>query len=173
MLNRQNALIAVLIIVAILTRLLPHPPNFAPVAAVALFGGALFTNRSLAFLIPLIIMGISDFIIGFHNHIPVVYGLFMMTVLIGFYLRDSVRPVTILGASLASSTLFFLGSNLAVWYGSAFYTQDLTGLISCYTLALPFFHNTIMGDLFYSGVLFGSYSFVSARYPHLLAPVRS
>jgi hypothetical protein len=173
MLNRQNALIAILILVAILTRLLPHPPNFAPVAAVALFGGALFTNRSLAFLIPLIIMGISDFIIGFHNHIPVVYGLFMMTVLIGFYLKDRVRPLTILGASLTSSLLFFLGSNLAVWYGSTFYTQDLSGLLSCYVLALPFFHNTIMGDLFYSGVLFGSYAFVSARYPHLLAPVRS
>jgi len=173
MLNRQNALIAVLILVAILTRLLPHPPNFAPVAAVALFGGALFTNRSLAFLIPLIIMGISDFLIGFHAHIPVVYGLFMTTVLIGFYLKDRVRPGYILGASIISSILFFLGSNLAVWFGSTFYTQDLSGLITCYTFALPFFHNTIMGDLFYSGVLFGSYSYVNAKYPHLLAPVRA
>ena len=165
MLNRQNAIIALLITLAIISRLLPHPPNFAPIAAIALFGGAMFTNRSLAFAVPLLVMVVSDAIIGFHAHVPVVYGLFLLTVLIGVSLRNRAKMGTVIGASLLSSTLFFLGSNLAVWYGSGFYSQDLTGLMACYTMAIPFFQNTILGDLFYTGVLFGSYSWVSQRYP--------
>ncbi len=125
----------------------------------------MFSNRSIAFLLPFVVMLISDAIIGFHAHMPVVYGLFLVTVLIGFALRDKVKMGTVIGASLLSSTLFFLGSNLAVWYGSAFYTQDLTGLMACYTMAIPFFQNTILGDLFYTGALFGSYFWISQRFP--------
>ena len=165
MLNRQNAIIAVLIVLAIASRLLPHPPNFAPIAAIALFGGALFSSRAIAFLMPFVVMLVSDAIIGFHSHMPVVYGLFLVTVLIGFALRDRVKMGTVIGASLVSSTLFFVGSNLAVWYGSAFYTQDWAGLMACYTLAIPFFQNTVLGDLFYTGALFGSYFWISQRYP--------
>jgi len=165
MLNRQNAIIAVLIVLAIASRLLPHPPNFAPIAAIALFGGALFSSRAIAFLMPFVVMLVSDAIIGFHSHMPVVYGLFLITVLIGFALRDRVKMGTVIGASLVSSTLFFVGSNLAVWYGSAFYTQDWAGLMACYTMAIPFFQNTVLGDLFYTGALFGSYFWISQRYP--------
>jgi hypothetical protein len=167
MLNRQNSIIAGLIVLAILSRLLPHPPNFAPVAAVALFGGALFTKRGLAFLVPLFVMVVSDAIIGFHSHMAVIYGLFLMVVLIGLTLRDKIGIGRVIGASLASSVLFFVGSNLAVWYGSPFYSQDMSGLIACFTMALPFFQNTILGDLFFSGVLFGSYFWVTQRYPQL------
>jgi len=165
MLNRQNSIIAGLIVLAILSRLLPHPPNFAPVAAVALFGGALFTKRGLAFLVPLFVMIVSDAIIGFHSHMAVVYALFLMVVLIGLKLKDKIGIGRVIGASLFSSVLFFVGSNFAVWYGSPFYSQDLSGLITCFTLALPFFQNTVLGDLFYSGVLFGSYFWVTHRYP--------
>ena len=165
MLNRQNAIIAVLIVLAIISRLIPHPPNFAPIAAIALFGGALFSNRALAFVMPLVAMLVSDAIIGFHSHMAVVYGLFLLVVLIGFALRDRVKMGTVIGASLVSSTLFFVGSNLAVWYGSAFYTQDWSGLMMCYTMAIPFFQNTVLGDLFYTGALFGSYFWISQRYP--------
>lgn len=168
MLNRQNVVIAVLIVLAIISRLLPHPPNFAPVAAIALFGGAMFTRRSLAFLMPIVAMLVSDAIIGFHAHMPVVYGLFLATVLIGFALRDRAKMGTVIGASLISSTLFFLGSNLAVWYGSGFYSQDWAGLMACYAMAVPFFQNTVLGDLFYTGALFGSYFWVSQRYPSAL-----
>jgi hypothetical protein len=165
MLNRQNAIIAVLILLAVISRLLPHPPNFAPIAAIALFGGAMFSSRALAFMMPFVAMVVSDAIIGFHSHMPVVYGLFLVTVLIGFVLRDRVKMGTVIGASLLSSTLFFLGSNLAVWYGSAFYSQDWSGLMMCYTMAIPFFQNTLLGDLFYSGALFGSFFWISQRYP--------
>ncbi len=165
MLNRQNAIIAVLIVLAIASRLLPHPPNFAPIAAIALFGGALFSSRAIAFLMPFVVMLVSDAIIGFHSHMPVVYGLFLVTVLIGFALRDRVKMGTVIGASLVSSTLFFVGSNLAVWYGSAFYTQDWAGLMACYTMAIPFFQNTLLGDLFYSGALFGSFFWINQRFP--------
>lgn len=165
MLNRQNAIVAVLIALAIISRLLPHPPNFAPIAAIALFGGAMLSNRTLAFLMPFVAMLISDAVIGFHAHMPVVYGLFLITVLLGFALRDRVKMGSVIGASLFSSTLFFLGSNLAVWYGSAFYSQDWAGLMACYAMAIPFFQNTILGDLFYSGALFGSFFWISQRYP--------
>lgn len=165
MLNRQNAIIAILILLAIASRLLPHPPNFAPIAAIALFGGAMFSSRALAFLLPLGVMLISDALIGFHAHMPVIYGLFLVTVLIGFAMRGRAKMGTAIGASLLSSTLFFLGSNLAVWYGSGFYSQDWAGLMACYTMAIPFFQNTVLGDLFYTGALFGTYFWISQRYP--------
>lgn len=165
--SRQNLIVAGLILVAIVCRLLPHPPNFAPVAAIALFGGAVFTKRWMAFAIPLGIMLISDLIIGFHSLLPVIYILFALTVGIGFLLRNKIRMVNVIGASLAASILFFLGSNFAVWYGSGFYTQDLSGLLTCYTMAIPFFHNTLLGDLFYSGVLFGAWTWYRERTPEL------
>ena len=153
----QNIIIASLILFAVISRVVPHPPNFAPVAAIALFGGALFTHRWLSFLVPMIIMLISDAIIGFHSGMPAIYALFLITVLMGHRLRDNIGSGRIVGASLLSSLLFFLGSNLAVWYGSAFYPQNLSGLMLCYTMALPFLHYTVLGDLFYSGLLFGSW----------------
>lgn len=110
-------------------------------------------------------MLISDALIGFHSHMPVVYGLFLLTVLIGFAMRGRAKMGTVVGASLLSSTLFFLGSNLAVWYGSGFYSQDWAGLMTCYTMAIPFFQNTVLGDLSYTGALFGTYFWISQRYP--------
>lgn len=167
MLNRQNTIIASLILLAIVSRVLPHPPNFAPITAIALFGGALFTNRGLAFLLPLVAMFVSDVIIGFHSHMLVIYGLFILTVLIGFALRDRISMGSVVAASLGSSVLFFLGSNLVVWYGSSMYPQTWDGLMVSYTMAIPFFQNSVLGDLFYSGVLFGAWAWAKQRYPDL------
>ncbi len=165
MLNRQNTIIAGLILLAIISRVLPHPPNFAPITAVALFGGALFTNRGLAFLVPLAAMLVSDAIIGFHSHVPVIYGLFILTVLIGFALRDRISLGSVAAASIGSSILFFLGSNFVVWYGSSMYAQTWDGLMMSYTMAIPFFQNSLLGDLFYSGVLFGAWAWAKQRHP--------
>jgi hypothetical protein len=96
---------------------------------------------------------------------PLVYGMILATVIIVFAVRDRVKMGTVIGASLLTTTLFFLGSNLAVWYGSAFYSPDWSGLMMCYTMAIPFFQNTLLGDLFYSGALFGSFFWISQRYP--------
>lgn len=153
----QNVVIFFLILIAIISRVLPHPPNFAPIGAIALFGGALFTSRTLGLIVPLLIMFISDLILGFHILIPTIYTLFLLTTVIGNTLRDKITIPNVMGASLLSSILFFIGSNFMVWFGSTYYSQDLGGLIHCYVMAIPFFHWTVLGDLFYSGVLFSAW----------------
>ncbi len=152
-----------LLIIAVMGRVLPHPPNFTPITAVALFSAAIIPNRILSFGLPIFIMGVSDMILGFHNLIPTIYGLILLQTLIGTNLRNNITPTNVVGTSLLSSILFFIGSNFMVWYGSTFYTQDLSGLIYCYVMALPFFHYTILGDLYYSTVLFGSWYLVTSR----------
>lgn len=153
----QTIVILCLIVIAVLSRLLPHPPNFAPIGAIALFSGALFTSRTWSMLAPLLIMFISDLILGLHTLIPTIYALFLLTTLIGNQLRDKITIPNVMGASLLSSILFFIGSNFMVWLGSTYYSQDLGGLIHCYVMAIPFFHWTVLGDLFYSGVLFSAW----------------
>lgn len=167
--NMQNYnrifLVAGIILMAALFRLLPHWPNFTPIAAIALFGGAHVKRSWLAFVLPLAAMFIADFILGFHGLMPVVYGAFVLTVLMGRLLRNKTGVAYVAAASLSASTLFFLITNFAVWLGSAMYVQSPAGLISCYVAALPFYLNSIAGDLFYSGVLFGSYYMIRQYVP--------
>jgi hypothetical protein len=158
--------IATLILMAALSRLLPHPPNFTPVAAIALLGGAYLSKR-LAFLLPLAAMFISDLIIGFHSTMWAVYLSMAIISFIGIGLAKGLNVQKIIGGALTGSLIFFVVTNFAVWMGSAYYTQDVAGLIHCYTLAIPFFSNTVMGDLFYSGILFGSYYLARQRFPQL------
>lgn len=152
---------------AAIMRLLPHYPNFTPVAAIALFGGAHFSRRWLAFLVPVAALLISDIFLGFHAMMLPVYLSFLFVVLLGRLLKNNIRPLPVIGSSLAASTLFFLITNFAVWVGSPYYPQTLSGLVQCYTMAIPFFHSGLLGDLFYSGVFFGGYYFVEQRYPVL------
>lgn len=158
--------IAVLILVAALSRLLPHPPNFTPVAAIALFGGAYLSKR-FAFIIPIVAMLIADLFIGFHDTMWAVYLSLCFITLIGIGLASRVKLVTIIGSALASSVLFFIVTNFAVWMGSIYYSQDLTGLMACYISAIPFFNYTVAGDLLYSGVLFGGLYLASLKFPKL------
>jgi len=147
-----------LIFGAIALRLLPHPPNFAPIAAIGLFSGC-YLRRKWTWLIPLGAMLISDFFLGFYDW-PVmasVYLSFGLIGLIGYYLRKRKNISTIIGSSLISSLLFFIITNLAVWGFSGMYNLSQAGLIKCFYLALPFFRNTLAGDLFYTTVLFGTW----------------
>jgi len=144
------------------TRLLPHPLNVTPVAAIALFGGVMFNNRILAFAIPLLAMFVSDLFLGFHNTMWAVYLSFALTVMIGFLVKSENSPIKIAMGSLAGSILFFLLTNFAAWYGNAFYTQDFAGLMTSYAAGVPFFRNSVMGDLFFNAVLFGGY-YIGAR----------
>jgi len=145
---------------AVLARIVPHAPNFTPIAAMALFGGA-YLNRRWAILVPLAAMLASDIFIGFYAPIVMfsVYGSFVLTGLIGLWLKKRRNPRNVILAAIGASVLFFLITNLAVWLGG-WYPQNLTGLVECYTLALPFFRNTILGDIFYTGVFFGGYELV-------------
>jgi hypothetical protein len=166
-LTPKNIFITSALLLAIAGRLIPHAPNFTPVAAMALFGGATLSNKRLAFLLPLIAMFISDLIIGFHSTMWAVYIAFAITVFIGTKLNNNIKPLRIITASVASSALFFIITNFAVWLGSSFYPQNAAGLIECYAAAIPFFNNGIIGDLFYSGILFSVYTIVTQRFPQL------
>jgi len=135
-----------LILIAILTRLLPHPPNFAPITSIALFSGFHFANKRLALFVPLIAMFISDLFIGVNSLMPVIYLSFLLISILSFYMKSlSISNVVL------ASTLFFVMSNLGVWY--FYYPLTWAGLTSCFVLAIPFFVNALAGDLFYTSVL--------------------
>ncbi|MCX6272364.1 MAG: hypothetical protein NTU44_14350 [Bacteroidetes bacterium] len=163
---RLNVVIAAIFLTA-LARLIPHWPNFTPVAAVALFGGVYISKRWLAFVIPVIAMVLGDLFIGFHPYILAVYGSLLLTVCIGFLVRLKPGVFSVIGGSLLSSLLFFLITNFSMWMGNPNFTQDFAGLVQCYTVAIPFFNNGILGDLFYNGVLFGSFYLVQSYIPVL------
>ena len=165
-----------LIIVAVATRLLPHAANVAPIGALALFAGA--TNfaqsnkvsRFMAYSLPLMALFLSDWLIGFYTWqvMAAVYLSFILTVIIGFVVRKYYRWQTIVIGSLAASLLFFLVTNAAVWAFTPLYQKSLAGLLESYTLALPFFRNSSLGDLLYTGIFFGVYEMTFRHNPNLL-----
>jgi hypothetical protein len=168
MLNARNFFIFGLIIVAAALRVMDILPyNFTPVAAIALFGGAMFSNRALAFLAPLAIMFVSDLIIGLHPLMFAVYGSLLLIVLIGQLVRNNPTMINALAGALGGSVLFFLITNAAVWYGSVHYAQDFSGLISSYVAGVPFFRGTLVGDLLFTAVFFGSFKLAEIRFPQL------
>ncbi len=166
-------IISGIVLFAAMMRLIPHYPNFTPVAAIALFGGAHLGKRRLAFMIPLAALFISDLFLGFHHLIIPVYVSFALVVLLGTLMRKNIRIPIVIGGSLAGSLLFFLITNFAVWALTPYYPNTLQGLITSYTMAIPFFHASILGDLFYNAVFFGGFYLVQQRYPILkLAEVK-
>lgn len=168
-----------MILAAAASRLIPHPPNFAPIGAMALFGGACFPHRRAAFIVPLAAMFLSDLAIGvlsgnlslgLHRLIPVVYGSFALIVCLGFWLRTRRTLMPIAGATLAGSALFFVLTNFGVWAFGSMYPWTWDGLVACYVAAIPFFHNTLMGDAVYMAVLFGGLALAERGFPALRAP---
>lgn len=157
-LTKKDGLVIALAIVvfAVISRVLPHPPNFAPIAAIAIFSGAILPRR-LALTLPLLAMIISDYFIGFHSLIFVTWGSFVLMALIASYGMKKINISSVIGYSLLGSVLFFVLTNFAVWAEGSLYPRTVDGLINCYVLAVPFFRNTLISDLFYSGILFGSY----------------
>ncbi len=171
--------LASMILAAAASRLIPHPPNFAPIGAMALFSGACFVSRRMAFLVPLAAMLLSDlaigllsgdFSLGFHRLILVVYGSFALIVCLGFWLRRHRKAAQITGAALASSVLFFVLTNFGVWAFGSWYPKSWDGFVACYVAAIPFFHNTLMGDAVYSSVLFVGLALAENGFPALREP---
>ncbi len=156
--------VSVVILLAALSRVLPHIPNFTPIAAMALFGAVNFSDKRLAFIIPMLAMILSDVAIefifgwGFHNTIVYVYASFILTSCIGLYVRKHNNLKTIVAGSLAASILFFGITNFGVWAANGF-VGGSAGLAGVYTLGLPYFSYTLLGDLFYNAILFGSLYF--------------
>jgi hypothetical protein len=159
--------LAGIILTVVAARLLPHPPNFTPVAALALFGGASFASKRAAFLLPLAGLFLSDLLLGFHTTTPIVYGSFALIVGLGFWVRSHQTIWRIAGASIMGALLFFVLTNLGVWAFETLYPKSWAGLADCFVAAIPFFRNTLTSDLFYSALLFGGLALAEKRWPIL------
>ncbi len=154
-----------LILAAVVLRFLPHEPNFAPITALALFGGVYLANKKFAILLPLVVILVSDYFIGFY-YWPIllsVYTSFAISGILGLWLRKRKNISNTLGVTLLASVQFFLLTNFAVWAFGTLYPHTGAGLLSAFTNALPFFRGTLYGDLIYVGVFFSFYEAV-ARY---------
>ena len=164
--NRRTSFIFAVVVIAAaaLSRLIPHPMNFAPITAIALFGGIYF-NGKFSPILPLAALFISDLFLGFYEGIAWVYGSFLLVVAIGLLVRKHKSAVVVFGATIGSSLLFFLITNFGVWQSGIFYTKDLSGLVECYVAAIPFYRNAVIGDLFYVTVMFGAYELVMKYLP--------
>jgi hypothetical protein len=150
-----------LLIVGIVVRVIPHVPNFTPVAAIALFGGAYLKKRH-AFIVPLLLMVASDLIIGMHNVVFFTWGGFLLVTLTGMALKKDKSPVKVFGFSLLGSFVFFVVSNFGVW-AMGWYPHTLQGLISCYVMALPFLRDFTVATLVYGMLFFGAYEIIASR----------
>jgi hypothetical protein len=144
-----------LILLAAFSRLIPHPPNFSPVLSIALFAGAHSMRKSDALWIPVFAMLLSDLVIGLHSLQIIIYALILFVSILGFQLRKEKSISKVFLFSISGSVVFFIISNFFVWFFSGMYSFNFSGLVECYTMAIPFFQNSVAGDLFYSTCLFG------------------
>ncbi len=170
-LRTQLITISAVIFALALFRLLPHWPNVSPVAAMALFGGAFFTDKRIAFIIPFAALFLSDLLLGLHNTMIFVYAGFALTVVIGFQLQKRVTVTNTAFAVIGSSVLFFLLTNLGAWMTSGLYAKSAEGLMQAYVAGIPFFQNSLMGNLVYTAVIFGGYQLLRKNVAALKEPV--
>ncbi len=157
--------IAVIILTA-LARIAPHPLNFTPAGALALFSGAHLRARRLAYLVPLVALLLGDLMVGFHIMMPAVYACFVAAVWIGEHIRahrSKLLPVG--GAVLAASVLFFVVTNFAWWALGGAYPLSSAGLAKCFVAGIPYFRNTLLGDGLYTAILFGGMALMERNFP--------
>jgi hypothetical protein len=166
----RTLLALTLIVLAAALRIAPHPWNFAPVGAMALFSGAILKDRRLAFLFPLVALFVGDVFIGFHKLIPIVYASFLVNVAIGLWLRDRRTIARISLATLLGALQFFFVTNFAVWQFLGGFPHTAPGLVACYVAGIPLFWNTLAGDALYAALLFGGFALAERLFPVLRQP---
>ena len=154
-----------LVVTGVVFRVVPHPWNFAPIGAIALFGGAKFDRRSFGIAMPLLTMLIGDAFIGFHSAMPMIYATYALIAVIGMFLRNRESVATVGGAALLSSTIFFITTNFDMWARGTTYAKTADGLVTCYIAAIPYFGNTIASDLLFSAVFFGAFAIAERKIP--------
>jgi len=147
----------ILVLLACISRLIPHPPNFTPISAIAIFSGAIIVDKKNAFLIPFIIVFFTDLIIGMHGYMWAVYLGFAINTLLGISISKNLKIPSIFVAGVFGSLQFYIITNFAVWLSSGMYDHTLDGFLRCLTLAVPFYKNTVLGDIFYITMLFYIY----------------
>jgi hypothetical protein len=183
--NLRFGVITGMILLAALSRLIPHPANFAPIGGMALFGAAWYSKRYWAFIIPIVSMWISDLVLNnvvfgqyfdrfvwFYSGSLFTYAAFALIVLLGMFTLKKVCIPRLIVSALGASVIFFLVSNFGVWFSGTMYPKDFSGLMTCYTAGIPFFKNTILGDFVYAGILFGAFE-LAKRYVPTLRLVRA
>lgn len=149
--------VSAIIFALALFRLLPHWPNVSPIAAMALFGGAYFVDKRVALIIPFVALFLSDLVLGLHNSMIFVYAGFALTVMIGVVLKNKITITNTAFAVLASSVLFFFLTNFGAWLTSPLYTKTADGLLQALVAGIPFFQNSLLGNIAYTAVIFGGY----------------
>lgn len=173
--NTRLMVLTGIVVAAALSRLVPHPPNVTPIAAMALFGGAYVTNRKLAYLLPLAAMLLSDMVLGYTvygagvltSQQPVVYLCILATAAMGRLIRDKRSALDVGRVTLASSVMFYVVTNFAVWASGTLYPMSWAGLAACYAAAIPFFRNSLVGDMGFAAVLFGGFTLLEMHFKSL------
>jgi hypothetical protein len=182
MLNPRLGTLVLVVLAAAATRLLPHPPNFTAMTALALFGGSYFSDRRLAVTLPLLALLLSDLALGVYwqwdfraiqGHMWVQYLCFLGIVCMGFMLRESRGALRVGAVAFTASCLFFLVTNFAEWLFQPWYPKTATGLVASYVAGIPFFRNALIGDLFYTALMFGGFHLLERRFARLRAPARA
>ena len=171
-LHPRTLVITGIVLAAAALRIAPHPMNFAPIGALALFGGAYFSSKSQALAIPLLSLIVGDVVTGFHQLIPFVYASFLVSVAIGFWLRGKRSAPRIGAATVAGAIQFYLVTNFALWASSiGSYPKTGGGLVACYIAGIPLFWNTLASDAFYAALLFGGMALAEWKFPVLREPL--
>lgn len=176
MMSARTSTLLLIVLTAAAARLLPHPPNVTPLAAIALFGGAYFSNRWAAFVVPMLALALSNLALGIYwswsfmawqPHLWVQYLSFALVVSLGFLLRGRVNAWRVFCVTLASSVTFFVVTNLGEWAFQAWYPKTWDGLVTCFVAAIPFFRNSLLGDFGFAVLLFGGWWLLENRFEFL------
>lgn len=179
-LSLRFSVLTLFILLAAFSRIIPHMPNFSPLGAIGLFGAAHLMRRWQAFLIPIAATWLSDLFINnviygqyypeftwFYEGFYWQYGSYLLITLAGIFILRKVNLQRVLAGSLACTAIFFLVSNFGCWIGSTSYAQNFDGLMMCYAAGIPFLKGTVLGDLFYSAALFGTFAWAQRQFPAL------
>jgi hypothetical protein len=170
--EKENSIVRMIVVLALIVlaavlRVIPHPWNFTPVGAMALFSGAVIKERRVAFLFPLVALFVGDVFVGFHKLMPLVYASFLIDVGLGYWIRNHRSIARISGITLLGAIQFFLVTNFGVWAFLDGFPHAAVGLLACYVAGLPLFWNTLAGDAFYAGLFFGAFALAERFFPIL------
>jgi hypothetical protein len=178
--NLRFSVLVLMILLAAFSRIIPHIPNFSPLGAIGLFGAAYFVKKWQAFLIPIAATWLSDLFINnviyaqyypqftwFYEGFYWQYGSYLLITLAGIFILKKINPQRVIAGALTSTAIFFLVSNFGVWAAGTMYPKTIEGLMACYVAGIPFLKGTLLGDLFYSGVLFGTFALAQKQFPVL------
>ncbi|MDD2191379.1 MAG: hypothetical protein PHO12_02390 [Bacteroidales bacterium] len=174
------SIISIIIIIAAMSRLIPHPANFAPIGAIALFGSAYYSKRYWMYVIPIFSIWLSDLVLNnivygqyfehfvwFYGGSLFTYAAFAIIVLMGRFGLKNIKFQNVFFSTIGASIIFFIVSNFGVWVSSGLYPHTFLGLQTCYIAGIPFFNNTLIGDFVYTGLLFGVFELLQFKFPIL------